>query len=209
MKSTHDTVPKSRDGFPSRKLFVARFTDREHRRSLWYSILFDSLLLVDLWSRVDTRTDALQVLKFYSWTRYEINAKRLEYLRESVCVCVWEREREREREKVETSLEPMAHMQIEVRRAETRERNLLTRGSWVPDMTSRPVCWNLAGIVTEIEIRSDGETAEDGIYARQIRSFCFIMRWIIVKLRTETFRVVSRRKCRSCQTGTLCNCLGR
>lgn len=115
--------------------------------------------------------------------------------------------RKREREKVETSLEPMAHMQIEVRRAETRERNLLTRGSWVPDMTSRPVCWNLAGIVTEIEIRSDGETAEDGIYARQIRSFGFIMRWINVKLRTETFRVESRRKCRSWQTGTLCNCL--
>ena len=46
-----------------------------------------------------------------------------------MCVCEREREREREREKVETSLEPMAHMQIEVRRAETRERNLLTRGS--------------------------------------------------------------------------------
>lgn len=88
-------------GFPSRKLFVARFTD--HRFSLWHAILVDPsprcpssfqiLLLNAIRNQCDLRSGRI------SWRK---------------------RERQRERE------EGLAHMQMEVYRARARERNRVT-----------------------------------------------------------------------------------
>lgn len=97
-KSTRDTVPRTRgDGFPSRKLFVARFTD--HRFSLWHAILLDS----------SQRSSCSSMPSKFSNSTVERDTKSMRF------GISW-----RERE------EGLAHMQMEVYRARARERNRVT-----------------------------------------------------------------------------------
>ena len=119
-------------GFPSRKLFVARFTD--HRFSLWHAILVDPsprcpssfqiLLLNAIRNQCDPRSGRI------SWRK---------------------RKRERERERGRFG----AHANGGLPCAGTRTESCNCEARRSQDMTSRALCWNLGGGVTGIEMRRD------------------------------------------------------